>query len=337
MNILVTGGTGFIGSHTVVELLANGHDVTVIDNLSNSGQDIVDNIQKIAKRDIKFVVGDLRDSSFLDKVFSETDFDLVVHIAALKAVGESIEKPLAYYDNNVTGLIRLLESMEAHEVRKIIFSSSATVYGDPSSLPIYEDADLKAPTNPYGATKQMCERIISDVCNTGKLQAVILRYFNPIGAHDSGLLGERPAGTPNNLIPFVTQTAAGKHKKLIVYGNDFDTKDGTAVRDYIHVVDLAKAHVKACELTKDNSTLKTEVFNIGTGVGYSVMEIVTAFEKVNNLKLPVEIGPRRAGDIAACYASADKANKLLHWKAELSLEKALLDAWNWEKLLDQQS
>lgn len=329
MNILVTGGAGFIGSHTIVELLADGHDVTIVDNFVNSDKKVLDNLAKITHKKINFIELDVRDTDAVTSHMQSKQIDTVIHFAALKAVGESVQKPLEYYRNNIDGLLSVLESMKTSDINNLIFSSSATVYGDPDIVPITEEAPLKPATNPYGATKQMAEQIIQDSCKAYGLKAVLLRYFNPIGAHSSGLIGELPKGIPNNLVPFVTQAAAGMRDKLTIHGDDYDTPDGSGVRDYIHVVDLAKAHVKSInylDTTKDNVT----ILNIGTGRGASVLEVIKTFEKVNNIKVPYAIGPRREGDIASCYASPAKAEKLLGWKAELSLEQALEDAWNWQ-------
>jgi len=333
MNILVTGGTGFIGSHTVVELLADNHNVIIVDSLINSNKNVLKNLEQISGKPIHFTKLDVRNTIELTELMTYHAVDAVIHFAALKAVGESIEKPLEYYRNNVDGLLSVLESMRLAKVSKLIFSSSATVYGDPDSLPITEEAPLKPATNPYGATKQMAEQIISDVCKASNLHTVLLRYFNPIGAHASGLIGELPKGTPNNLVPFVTQAAAGLRDKLIVHGDDYDTPDGSGIRDYIHVVDLAKAHVKSINYLEQSKDPVT-ILNVGTGKGASVLEVINTFESVNNVAVPYAIGPRRAGDIASCYASPAKAEKLLSWKAELSLEQSLKDAWNWQQHLD---
>lgn len=330
MNILVTGGAGFIGSHTAVELLDAGHEIIVLDNFCNSKETVLKNIEKISGKKVQLSTADVRDLQAVTATLRDHHIEAVVHFAALKAVGESIEKPLEYYENNVSGLIVLLQAMRACNVQRLIFSSSATVYGSPDSLPITEDFPLKPATNPYGTSKQMCERIITDACNAGELRAVLLRYFNPIGAHPSGLIGELPIGIPNNLVPYVAQTAAGIRDSLSIYGNDYDTPDGTGVRDFIHVVDLAKAHVSALEFLQDAS-VACDVFNIGTGSGTSVLEIVQTFEKVSGKKVPYEIKPRRPGDIASCYASADKAAEKLHWKATIDLTTALEDTWRWQQ------
>jgi UDP-glucose 4-epimerase len=333
MNVLVTGGTGFIGSHTAVELMAENHEIVVVDSLINSSKTIIKSLEQITGKPIRFTELDIRSTIELTELMTYHKIDAVIHFAALKAVGESIEKPLEYYQNNINGLLSVLEAMNLAKVSKLIFSSSATVYGDPDVVPITEEAQLKPATNPYGATKQMAEQIISDVCKSSSLQAVLLRYFNPIGAHSSGLIGELPKGIPNNLVPFVTQAAAGLRDKLTVHGDDYDTPDGSGVRDYIHVVDLAKAHVKSLDYinsTKDDVT----ILNIGTGEGTSVLEVIKTFEKVNDTKVPYTVGPRRPGDIASCYASSAKAENIIGWKAELSLEQALKDAWKWQQSLN---
>lgn len=330
MNILVTGGAGFIGSHTVVELLAQNHTVTVVDNLSNSKRSVLDAIEKISGKSVHFEESDVRDTDYLTYLLEANHIDAAIHFAAFKAVGESVTEPLKYYDNNIGGLLSVLQAMHNSKVNKFIFSSSATVYGDPDSVPITEDSALKPATNPYGATKQMGEQIIKDASKSSDLQAVLLRYFNPIGAHESGLIGELPIGTPNNLVPYVVQAAAGIRDMLTVFGDDYDTPDGSGVRDYIHVVDLARAHVAALDyLMKQEEP--TSVFNIGTGSGVSVLELINTFEKVNKIKVPHIIGPRRDGDIAACYADPTKANKLLNWKAEKTLEQSLEDSWRWQQ------
>lgn len=332
MNILVTGGSGFIGSHTCVELIDAGHTIVILDNFSNSDKSVVEKIETISGSHVQLVDADVRDSHALIDALKHSHIDAVIHFAALKAVGESLLKPLEYYENNVYGLITLLMAMRETGVSQLIFSSSATVYGNPDSLPITEDFPLKPATNPYGASKQMCEQIITDTCRSGALRAVMLRYFNPIGAHPSGLIGELPIGTPNNLVPYVAQTAAGIRSKLTIYGGDYDTPDGTGVRDFIHVVDLAKAHVKALDYLQ-NEDITVDAFNIGTGRGASVLELIRTFETVNDIKVPYEIGPRRDGDIASCYASASKAEEKLHWKAEIDLKTALKDTWRWQQNL----
>ena len=330
MNILVTGGAGFIGSHTIVELLAGGHTVTVVDSFVNSNKSVLEKLEKITGKSVHFIEQDVRDTEGLEYLMEANCIDAVIHFAALKAVGESVQKPLEYYRNNIDGLLSVLEAMNQANVTKLIFSSSATVYGDADEMPITEDAPLKPATNPYGATKQMAEQIIGDVCKSSAMRAVLLRYFNPIGAHASGLIGELPLGVPNNLVPFVAQAAAGVRDTLTVFGNDYETPDGSGVRDYIHVVDLAKAHVKSVDYLNDSNE-KVTILNIGTGSGTSVLEVINTFEKVNNVKVPYTVGPRRPGDIATCYASPAKAESILGWKAELSLEQALADTWKWQQ------
>jgi UDP-glucose 4-epimerase len=332
MNILVTGGTGFIGSHTVVELIHAGHNVTIVDNFSNSTSKVLDSLETITGQPINFTEIDVRSTDKLQLVMEQNSIETVIHFAAFKAVGESVSEPLKYYQNNIEGLLSVLAAMGRAKVTKIIFSSSATVYGDPDTLPITEEAALKPATNPYGATKQMAEQILRDICTSSDMQSVLLRYFNPIGAHSSGLIGELPIGPPNNLVPFVAQAAAGLRDKLTVFGNDWDTVDGFGVRDYIHVVDLAKAHVKAADFL-ENTKDKTTILNLGTGNCASVLEVIHTFENVNKVTVPYMVGPRRSGDIASCYASAAKAEKLLGWKAELTLDDALKDAWRWQQNL----
>lgn len=331
MNILVTGGLGFIGSHTVVEFIENGYDVIIADNLVNSSIDILTNIKKITGMQPKFYEIDVTDEEKTKKIFKENNIDAVIHFAGLKAVGESVQKPLEYYYNNVLSTITLGKLCIKFGVNKFVFSSSATVYGDQIS-PFKEDMELKKTTNPYGETKAMSERILSDISSANKdFSVVLLRYFNPIGAHKSGLIGEKPNGIPNNLLPYVTKVASGKLEQLSVYGDDYDTIDGTGVRDYIHVVDLAKGHIKALEHIKKG----TSIYNLGTGNGTSVLQIVKTFEKVNNIKVPYKIVQRRAGDIDTCYADASKANDEIGWKAEFGIEDMLRDSWNFEKNLDK--
>jgi UDP-glucose 4-epimerase len=326
--ILVTGGTGFIGSHTVVELLSAGHEVLILDNLSNSRPDVVDRIATITGKRPEFVEGDIRDADMLDTLFTRHSFSAVIHFAGLKAVGESVSKPLEYYENNVHGSMVLFQAMMRHGVKRLVFSSSATVYGDPESLPIREDAPLSA-TNPYGRTKLMIEEILEDIVQADQdWQVATLRYFNPIGAHKSGLIGEAPNGIPNNLLPYVAQVATGKLARLSVFGNDYPTPDGTGVRDYIHVVDLALGHLKALDHLGAHSGL--HVYNLGTGQGYSVLEIVRAFEQASGREVPYLLTARRPGDIASCYADPEKAGKELGWKAERSLAEMCADAWRWQ-------
>ena len=330
MTILVTGGTGYIGSHTCVELLQKGYEVVVFDNLFNSKRDVVDKIEKITGTKIKFYKADMLDKESMRPVFEENTFDAVIHFAGLKAVGESVEKPLWYYQNNIAGTLNLCELMNEYNCKKIIFSSSATVYGSPKTVPITEDFPLST-TNPYGSTKLMLERILSDFCVPDKDWSVILlRYFNPIGAHESGLLGESPNGIPNNLMPYIMQVAVGKLPELGVFGNDYDTPDGTGVRDYIHVVDLAKGHVNAVEKVTSDSGVN--IYNLGTGNGYSVLDIVKAFEEANGVKIPYSIKPRRAGDIATCYANPKKAKEELGWEAQYDLKKMCQDSWRFARM-----
>ena len=337
MKILVTGGLGFIGSHTVVELQAKGYDVIIIDNLSNSRIEVLEGITKISGKKPDFELMDLRDKEKVRDFFDRNkEIDGIIHFAASKAVNESIEKPLKYYENNIHTLVYLLQQMKEKNLQNFIFSSSCTVYGEPDELPITEEAPIKPALSPYGNTKQIGEEILRDASKANKLKSIALRYFNPIGAHPSGLIGELPIGVPQNLIPFVTQTAIGIRKQLSIFGDDYNTPDGTAIRDYIHVVDLAKSHVVALErLLNDNHKENYEIFNIGTGRGSSVMEIVKAFEKVNNTPLNYKIAPRREGDVPAVWADTTKAENELGWKAELSMEDALRDAWNWENKLQK--
>ena len=329
-NILLAGGAGYIGSHTAVELLNSGYSVIVADNYSNSCSEAIKRVEKITGKSVKTYELDITNSDKLDKVFQDNKIDAVIHFAGLKAVGESVIEPVKYYRNNIDTTLTLLETMKKHDVKNIIFSSSATVYGAENSVPYKEDMKRGTCTNPYGWTKAMMEQIFEDTANAdGRLSVVILRYFNPIGAHDSGLIGEDPQGIPNNLMPYISQVAVGKLKQLTVYGNDYPTPDGTCRRDYIHVVDLAKGHVKAIEYVMQNSGV--EIFNLGTGIPYSVTEIVTAFERVNNLKINYVYGKRRDGDLPDCYANADKALQVLGWKTEKSLEDMCRDSWNWQK------
>lgn len=331
--ILVTGGTGFIGSHTTVELIEAGYNVVIIDNLSNSNADVLDGIEQITGVRPKFYKADCCDIDSLDKIFNENEISGIIHFAASKAVGESVEKPLLYYRNNIVSLVNLLELMPKHNVKGIIFSSSCTVYGqpDPENLPVTENAPIKPAESPYGNTKQINEEIIRDDINSGApIKAILLRYFNPIGSHPSALIGELPNGVPMNLIPFVTQTAIGIREQLKVFGNDYNTPDGTCIRDYIYVVDLAKAHVKAMQRVLDMDTPKLEVFNVGTGKGCSTKEIIEAFENATGVKLNWTYAPRRTGDIEKVWANPDKANNVLGWKADTPLEDTLKSAWNWQ-------
>ena len=330
MSILVTGGTGYIGSHTVVELIKEGREVVIVDNLSNSKICVLDRIEKITGKRPEFIKCDLLDYELLDKVFADhPEIDSVIHFAGLKAVGESCSVPLRYYHNNLTGTFNLLDCMLKHGVKRIVFSSSATVYGVPKSVPIREDFPLST-TNPYGETKLMIERILKDVCTaTPDFSVCVLRYFNPIGAHESGLIGEDPRGIPNNLLPYISKVAAGKLAELSVFGDDYPTKDGTGVRDYIHVVDLSLAHLKALDFTDGKAGI--EYFNVGTGNGYSVLEMVRAFGDVWGSPVKYKIAPRRPGDIAECYADPAKAESVLGWKAERDLVKMCEDAARWQK------
>ena len=328
MKILVTGGAGYIGSHTCVELLNEGHDVVVVDNLSNSSLESLRRVEKITDKKIKFYEVDILDKDKLNEVFLSETIDAVIHFAALKAVGESVEKPLDYYHNNITGTLNLCEVMSDNGVKNIVFSSSATVYGDPEQVPIPETAPLST-TNPYGATKLMTEQILMDLQKADpNWNVVILRYFNPIGAHKSGLIGEDPNGIPNNLVPYITQVAVGKLEKLSVFGDDYDTKDGSGVRDYIHVVDLAQGHVSALQKLKPGDGVS--IYNLGTGIGYSVLEMVKAFSDVVGKNIPYSIEERRPGDIATCYADAKKAKEELGWSAKRDLKEMCIDAWNWQ-------
>lgn len=332
--ILVTGGTGFIGSHTTVELINAGYKVVIVDNLSNSNANVVDGIEEITGVRPAFEQVDCCDYAAMESIFNKySDIEGIIHFAASKAVGESVEKPLLYYRNNLTSLLNLLELMPKHNVKGIIFSSSCTVYGqpDPENLPVTEDAPIKPAESPYGNTKQVNEEIIRDYINSGaSIKAILLRYFNPIGSHPTAIIGELPNGVPMNLIPYVTQTAMGIREQLKVFGNDYDTPDGTCIRDYIYVVDLAKAHVKAMERVLDTDSDKLEVFNVGTGRGVSTKEIVDAFEKATGVKVNWTYAPRRAGDIEKVWADPKKANEVLGWKAETSLEDTLKSAWNWQ-------
>lgn len=325
---LVTGGAGYIGSHTLIELINNNFEVVVIDNLANSSRESLRRVEQITGHEIPFVEADIRDQSVLNDIFTTYSIDSVIHFAGLKAVGESVAKPLEYYDDNLVSTLALLEAMRKHSVKQLVFSSSATVYGSPSELPLRETSTVGVGlTNPYGKTKYMIEQIIQDYCAADPaFEATILRYFNPIGAHKSGQIGEDPNGIPNNLLPYVAQVAVGKLQSVGVFGDDYDTPDGTGVRDYIHVVDLARGHVAALQHMKAGAN----VYNLGTGSGTSVLEIIKAFSKACGRDLPYEIKPRRAGDIAACYADCSKAERELGWRAELSIEQACADSWRWQ-------
>ncbi len=327
MSVLITGGAGYIGSHTVVELLERGEDLVIVDNFINSKPEVLDKIKQITNKNFKFYEVDLLDEEKLEKVFKENDIESVVHFAGLKAVGESVQKPIEYYHNNITGTLVLLKLMKRYNCKKIVFSSSATVYGAPKTVPIKEDFPLST-TNPYGSTKLMIEQILQDVViSDSEFSVVLLRYFNPIGAHKSGLIGEEPNGIPNNIMPYIVGVVSGKLEVLNVFGNDYPTKDGTGVRDYIHVVDLAKGHLKA--LDKARKENGTHIYNLGTGNGYSVLELVRTFEKVNNVEVKFRIADRRPGDIAECYADPSKAKIELGWVAEKGLEEMCEDAWRY--------
>lgn len=329
MKILVTGGAGYIGTHTLVELIENGYEPIVFDNFVNSSEKSLQRVEQITGKKISYVNGDIRNYDSLESVFSNHEFQGVIHFAGLKAVGESVEKPILYYENNVYGSLQLLKAMAAYNVKTIVFSSSATVYGDPISLPLDESMPTGKPTNPYGMSKLMIENILTDVHKNDKSWRIVnLRYFNPVGAHESGLIGEDPTGIPNNLMPFITQTATGKREKLSVFGGDYDTHDGTGVRDYIHVVDLAKGHIQALKKTEQESGLWT--INLGTGTGYSVLDIIKAFEEVSNKKIPYEIVSRRPGDVASCYADPKFAKQILGWDAKLGLNDMCCDSWRWQ-------
>ncbi len=329
MAILVTGGSGYIGSHTVLELLNAGYEVVVVDNLSNSSKKSLERVAELTGKEAKFYEADIRDEEALKNIFEKENIDSCIHFAGLKAVGESVSKPWLYYDNNVHGTLTLLKVMNDHNVKKIVFSSSATVYGAPAFVPITEDCPIGEITNPYGMTKRMLEIILTDMAKADpEWTVILLRYFNPIGAHKSGTIGENPNGIPNNLMPYITQVAVGKLPELNVFGNDYDTPDGTGVRDYIHVVDLALGHVKALKKLEPGSGLN--IYNLGTGVGYSVLDIVKNFEAATGVKIPYVIRERRAGDIATCYSNADKAEKELGWKAENGIKEMCADSWKWQ-------
>jgi len=330
MAILITGGAGFIGSHTCVEMLNAGREIVVIDNYSNSSPKACERVKEITKKDFPYIQCDIRDEKKLDEVFSAYKIDAVVHFAGLKAVGESCVKPVEYYDNNVAGTVTLLKAMNKANVKTIIFSSSATVYGGDNPVPFKEDMKTGGTTNPYGTTKLYIENILKDLAKADKEWSVcLLRYFNPIGAHESGMIGEAPNGIPNNLMPYIAQVAVGKLKQLYVFGDDYDTPDGTGVRDYIHVVDLAKGHVCACD--RALKVKGCEIYNLGTGRGVSVLELIKAFESANGIKIPYIIAPRRAGDIDVSYADVSKAYEVLGWKTEKTAEDACRDSWNWQK------
>ncbi len=327
-NILVTGGAGYIGTHTCVELIKSGYGVVVVDNLSNSCEESILRVEKITGKSVKFYNADVRDKAALDKIFTENKIDWVIHFAGLKAVGESCAKPVEYYDNNLNGTLMLLQSMREHGCKRIVFSSSATVYGDPEALPLTENNRIGGTTNPYGTSKYFQEIMLTDVYKADKeWTVVLLRYFNPVGAHESGLIGEDPKGIPNNLTPYISKVAIGELKEVGVFGNDYPTSDGTGVRDYIHVVDLAKGHVAAIDKLNSSGVY---IYNLGTGKGYSVLDVIHAFEKACGHKIPYVIKPRRSGDIAACYADAAKAERELGWKAELGIDEMCASAWKWQ-------
>lgn len=330
MAILVTGGAGFIGTHTVIELQNAGYDVVVMDNLCNSSKEALTRVEKITGKKVPFYEADIRDKKALEEIFTNEKIDGCIHFAGLKAVGESVKKPLEYYENNISGTLNLLEVMRNYNCKSIIFSSSATVYGDPAMIPITEECPKGTCTNPYGWTKSMLEQILTDLHTADpEWNVVLLRYFNPIGAHKSGTIGENPNGIPNNLMPYVTQVAVGKLKELGVFGNDYDTPDGTGVRDYIHVVDLAAGHVKAVKKLEEKTGLS--IYNLGTGHGYSVLDIVKNFEEATGVKIPYVIKERRAGDIATCYSDASKAKRELGWEAKYGIKEMCEDSWRWQK------
>ena len=330
MKILVTGGAGYIGSHTCVELLNKGMDVVVIDNLDNSNAESLNRVEKITGKKVVFYEADVRDRAALERIFTEHKIDCTIHFAGLKAVGESVAKPLEYYDNNLNSTITLAETLRKFNSKKIVFSSSATVYNGANKMPLAEDSITGGCTNPYGWTKYMSEQILRDLAKADpEFTVVLLRYFNPVGAHRSGLIGEDPRGIPNNLMPFISQVAVGRRDHLNVFGSDYDTPDGTGVRDYIHVVDLAEGHVAALKHCMGKPG--TYVYNLGTGVGYSVLDMVKAFEKANGIKIPYELVDRRPGDLATCYSTPAKSEKVLGWKAEFGLEDMCRDSWNWQK------
>ena len=331
MAILVTGGAGFIGSHTCVEMLNAGYEVIVVDNLCNASEEAIRRVEKITGKNVTFYKADIRDKEALDQIFDKESVECVIHFAGLKAVGESVVKPLEYYQNNIAGTLNLCDVMRNHNVKNIIFSSSATVYGDPAFIPITEECPKGTCTNPYGWTKWMLEQILTDLHTADpEWNVVLLRYFNPIGAHESGLMGEDPKGIPNNLLPYIAQVAIGKLECLGVFGDDYDTPDGTGVRDYIHVVDLAVGHVKALKKIQEKSGVS--IYNLGTGVGYSVLDVLHAFEKACGKEIPYQIKPRRAGDIATCYCNAEKAKNELGWVAERGIDKMCEDSWRWQTM-----
>lgn len=329
MAILVTGGAGYIGSHTVIELQNAGYDVVVMDNLSNSSEVALERVQEITGKSLTFYKADILDREATEEIFSKEKIEAVIHFAGLKAVGESVQKPWEYYNNNITGTLILLDVMRKHNVKNIIFSSSATVYGEPEKVPVTEETPKGSCTNPYGWTKSMLEQILTDIQKAApSWNVILLRYFNPIGAHKSGKIGENPNGIPNNLMPYITQVAVGKLPKLGVFGNDYPTPDGTCIRDYIHVLDLATGHVKALERLKKNAGL--DIYNLGTGIGYSVLDVIHNFEAATGITIPFEFKPRRAGDIPVNYSNADKAWKELGWKAQYGIKEMCEDSWRWQ-------
>jgi UDP-glucose 4-epimerase len=331
--VLVTGGAGYIGAHTALALIQQNHDVCIVDDLSKSDLTLIEGITKVIGHRPDFHHGDCADRKFMQEIFRSQKFDCVLHFAAYKSVGESVSQPLMYHKNNIGSLITLLEVMKEFSVKDIIFSSSCTVYGQPDHIPVNEDTPFKRAESPYGATKQICERILEDTWSTG-YRVISLRYFNPIGAHPGTMLGELPIGVPNNLVPFVTQAAAGKRPSLTVFGNDYDTPDGSCIRDFIHVEDVAEAHIRAMDyLQKQKANVLYETFNLGTGVGVSVLELINEFEKVTGVKVPYTIGPRRKGDVVKVYADPSKLNKAFGWKTKYSISDALLHAWKWEEKL----
>jgi UDP-glucose 4-epimerase len=336
MNVLVTGGAGFIGSHTVVELVHAGFNPFIIDDLSNSSESVLLGLKHILGQDIPFFKADCSDFEIVKEIVNNNNIEGIIHFAAFKAVGESVEKPIKYYKNNIGSLLNVLEVMQSTGVKNLVFSSSCTVYGQPELIPVTENTPKKKTESPYGNTKSIAEDILEDVVKSGEPMSIIsLRYFNPIGAHESAEIGELPNGVPSNLVPFVTQTAIGKRPKLVVFGNDYNTEDGSNIRDFIHVVDLAKAHVSALNLLKSKGGNYYDVFNIGTGRGNSVLEVIDIFEKVNNVKLNYEIGPRRPGDIEKIFGNVEKAKNILNWQTEKTLEESLRDAWAWELKLNK--
>jgi len=331
--VLLTGGLGYIGSHVAVELIQAGYEAVIIDDLSNSELHVLNRLSELTDKDITFVEGDIRNSRVLKELFTEHQFKGVIHLAAKKAVGESVQLPLLYYDVNVSGLVNLLEVIDSNPIEKLVFSSSCTVYGEPDTLPVTEQTPFGVAASPYGRTKQMCEYILMDTAERSKHQTVSLRYFNPVGAHPSGMIGELPKGVPNNLVPFITQTAIGKRESLSVFGDDYDTPDGTAIRDYIHVVDLAKAHVAALQAKQEDAF---SAFNIGTGNGYSVMEVIDAFERASGKQLPYRMEPRRAGDVPVIYGNPSVANEALQWQAAKGIDEMMADSWRWEQNVSEE-